>query len=59
MENPMTYTAENQGANFWIVSEVDDEGNTIKTHNVFCAEAANTAEDAIALLTAEPAGDPE
>jgi hypothetical protein len=55
----MTYTAENQGANFWIVSEVDDEGNTVKTHNVFCAEAANTAEDAIALLTAEPAGDPE
>jgi len=27
--------------------------------NVFCAEAANTAEDAIALATAEPAGDVE
>ena len=55
----MTYEAENQGANFWIVSEVDDEGYTVKTHNVFCSEAANTAEDAIALLTAEPEGDVE
>jgi hypothetical protein len=31
----------------------------MKVSNVFCAEAANTAEDAIALLTAEPAGDVE
>ena len=53
----MTYEAENQGANFWLVKEIDAEGNTVKTHNVFCAEAANSAEDAIALATAEPAGD--
>lgn len=55
----MTYEAQSNGGNFWLVSEIDDEGNTVKTHNVFCSEAANTAEDAIALLTAEPAGDPE
>ena len=55
----MTYTAENQGANFWLVKEIDAEGNVTKTHNVSCAQAANTAEDAIALLTAEPAGDAE
>ncbi len=55
----MTYEAENQGANFWIVSELDDEGNATKTHKVFCNENANTAEDAVALVTAEPAGDVE
>ncbi len=55
----MTYKAESNGGNFWLVKEIDAEGNVTKTHNVFCAQAANTAEDAIALLTAEPAGDPE
>lgn len=55
----MTYEAESKGGNFWLVKEIDAEGNVTKSHNVFCAEAANTAEDAIALLTAEPAGDPE
>ena len=59
MENPMTYTAQSNGGNFWLVKEIDAEGNTVKTHNVFCSEASNSAEDAIALLTAEPAGDPE
>mgnify|MGYP000023304105 FL=1 len=53
----MTYEAQSNGGNFWLVTEIDEEGNAVKTHNVFCSEAANTAEDAIALLTAEPAGD--
>ena len=53
----MEYTAQQiEGIdNGWYV--VHNE--TGKNHVVFCNANANTAEDAVALLTAEPAGDEE
>ena len=53
----MTYTAESQGGNFWIVFEKDDDGITVKTHNVFCKESENTADHAIALVQFIPTED--
>lgn len=50
----MTYTAESQGGNYWIVFETDDNGVVVKRHNVFCKETENTAEDAIALVQFVP-----
>lgn len=45
----MEYTAQNIKDNAWLVTEIDDNGNT-KKHNVFCKESANTEEDAISLI---------
>ena len=51
------YTAQQiaDTGNGWLVINTATENK----HVVFCNANANTAEDAIALLTAEPAGDEE
>lgn len=46
----MKYTAQNIKDNAWLVTEIDDNGNNVKKHNVFCKESANTEEDAISLI---------
>jgi hypothetical protein len=53
----MTHTAEHQGGNSWIVTETDDADDIVKRKKVFCKADENTAEDAIAVATAEPVGD--
>jgi hypothetical protein len=45
----MEYNAEHLRDNAWLVTEINDEGNT-KRHNVFCRKDKNTKETAISLI---------